>query len=152
MSCRSLLLALFTLTLGGCASYDYDDHRSHTRYDGGAYGVPYPVYGGSRYYSSNFETRGYHQPRYQQRHDTRYYDQRRYHDNRRYDPAPRYYRGNDGQLYRYQTIKPKRSLAPPKNANKHGVQYYRPAQPVYGAPPRPGYRPGPPPGNYRPRY
>ncbi|WP_147411144.1 hypothetical protein [Pseudomonas cavernicola] len=111
MFCRSMLLAVLSLFVGGCAVYDYDDDRSYPRYYSGGYGGHnysngynvrrYDVYPSPRYYD-------YGNRRYDSRsHDVRRYDTRRY-DSRRYDhhqyqqqryvappryqpPAPRYY-------------------------------------------------------------
>ncbi|WP_137819836.1 hypothetical protein [Pseudomonas sp. 2FG] len=100
MFCRSMLLAVLSLFLSGCAvyDYDYDDDRSYPRYsDGGHnYGGGYNVqrhdgYRSPRYY--DYDTRRYDTRRYDgRRYDHHQYQQQRYVAPPRYQPpAPRYY-------------------------------------------------------------
>lgn len=109
MSYRAFLLALLSLTLSGCAVYDYDYDDYRGRYYGGSdyrvyrhYDAPrsdYYIaderrYGTHRYYDkrSKYHNQPYynpprHKPPYQYRHDRRYDDRdHNYRYDRRYQP------------------------------------------------------------------
>lgn len=81
MCYRSFILAVLSLTLGGCAVYDYDNDYYGRR-----------DYGGDDYRVHRYD---YDTPRTTYHIVDRRYDDRRYYDRRDYDGRKDYYRSDD---------------------------------------------------------
>lgn len=112
MSFRTFFLAVLSLTLGGCAVYDYDnDYYGRRYYDGDDYRV-------HRYYHDAPRTT------YRivdQRYDDRYYE-RRYYDRRDYDR--RYYDGRKD--YRPDKHRYDKRYYDNDRKYRHDRRYYQP--------------------------
>jgi hypothetical protein len=126
MSCRSFFLAVLSLTLGGCAVYDYDndyydDYRVHRDY----YDSPRPTY---RIVEQRYDDRRYYERRdYDGRKD--YYRS----DDRRYDKR---YHDND-RKYRHD----QRNYQPRQDNFQERRHDYTPRLQTWGRnDPQPGYR------------